>query len=215
VWTSREIDGLVSRGHLQPLFLGVYAVGHRALSRDGWRMAAVLASGPGAVLSHRSAAEALGLLWPAEIAVEVTRPRSFRPRSGIRGHQARLLPDEVGKVSGIPATSPFRTALDVAGLGERRLVEHLLHEIEVRRMTDVVSFEELLRRYPRKHGARLLREVRASKAPVGIARNGFEVRFVAFLDAYGLPRAATNASLFLRDRFYEVDALWRPQRLAA
>ena len=167
------------------------------------------------MLSHRSAAQALGLLWPREIEVEVTRPRAFRGRPGIRAHRAVLLADEVGLVDGIPVTSPFRTAFDVAALGERAAVEHLLHEIKLRRTTDPVSFEELLLRYPRKRGAGLLSAVRASKAPVGVPRNEFEQSFVAFLDEHGLPRPAINAPLALRDRFFEIDALWRPQRLAA
>jgi hypothetical protein len=209
-----EIKGLVGRGHLQPIHLGVYAVGHRVLGRAGWWHAAVLAGGPRTVLSHRSAAQALGLLWPIEIDVEITRPRTFRARPGIRAHSAALRADEIGWIEGIPMTSPFRTVLDIAGLGERSVVEHVLHEIQVRRTTDVVSFEELLRRHPRKSGVRLLREVRAAKAPVGVTRNEFERSFLAFLDRYGLPRPQVNAPLALRGRFFEIDALWRPQRLA-
>lgn len=212
--SEREIEGLLNRGHLQPLHRGVYAVGHRVLSREGWWHAAVLAGGPGTVLSHRSAAEALGLLWRREIDVEVTRARSFRGRKDLRCHQAVLRADEVTAVDGIPVTSAFRTAFDIAGMGDRRLVEVVLHELKLRRIAEAVSFEELLRRHPRKAGARLLCEVRASKAPVGVPRNEFEESFVAFLDAYGLPRAEMNAPLMLRERFFEIDALWRPQRLA-
>lgn len=212
--TAREVDGLLARGHLQPLHPGVYAIGHADVDRWGRWHAAVLAGGPGGVLSHRSAAEALGLLWLTEIDAEVTRPRPHRRRPGIRSHLAILLPDEVGEVDGIRVTSPFRTALDVAGLGERRLVEHALHEIQVKEITDAVSFDELTRRHSRKRGARLLRQVRASKAPVGIPRNRFERRFLAFVDEYGLPRPAMNAPLALRGRTFEIDALWRPQQLA-
>ena len=213
--SAREIEGLIARGHLQPLHFGVYAIGHRDMTRWGRWHAAVLAGGPGAVLSHRSAAQALGLLWPIEIDVEVTRPRTSRGRDGIRTHRAVLRPDEVGWIDGIPVTSPFRTAFDVAGLGERRLVEHVVHEIKVHRLTDAVSFEELLRRHPGKRGARLLEAVRKSKAPIGVPRNKFELSFAVFLDDYGLPRPALNATLALRGRFFEIDALWRPQRLAA
>ncbi|HEY1855483.1 MAG TPA: hypothetical protein VGG40_12950, partial [Solirubrobacterales bacterium] len=92
-----EIKGLVERGHLRPLYLGVYAIGHRRLTREGWWMAAVLASGAGTVLSHRSAAQALGLLWPSGIDVEVTRPRTHRGRLGIRSHRAILRADEIGR----------------------------------------------------------------------------------------------------------------------
>jgi hypothetical protein len=149
-----------------------------------------------------------------ETDVEVTRPRTYRGRAGIRAHRGLLRPDEVGWVDGIPVTSPFRTAFDLASLGERRLVERVLHEIEVRRLTDAVSFEELLWRHPRKRGAPLLRDVLASRAPVGVTRNEFEEAFVAFLDEYGLPRPEMNAALSVRERFFEVDALWRRQRLA-
>lgn len=212
--TAKEIKGLVARGHLQPLHSGVYAVGHRVLSRSGWWHAAVLVGGSGTALSHRSAAQALGLLWPSEIDVEVTRPRTFRPRRGIRARRAELRADEVTELDGIPVTTAFRTVFDLAGLGNRRLVEVALHEIEVKRITEGVSFEELLQRYPRKRGARLLCEVRASKAPVGITRNEFEESFVAFLDEHGLPRAEVNAPLTLRGRFFEIDALWRAAWLA-
>jgi hypothetical protein len=209
-----EIDGLVARGSLQPLHAGVYAIGHRVVGRYGRWHAAVLAGGPGAVLSHRSAAQALGLLWPRDIDVEVTRPRAFRGRQGIRAHRAVLRPDEVTEVDGIPVTTAFRTAFDLAGLGDRRLVEVVVHEIKVKRIAEAVSFEELVGRHPRKRGARLLSEVRASKAPVGITRNEFEESFVAFLDEYELPRAEMNAPLALRGRFFEIDALWRELRLA-
>jgi hypothetical protein len=120
----------------------------------------------------------------------------------------------VTEVDGIPVTTAFRTAFDLAGSGDRRLVEVAVHEIKVKRIAEAVSFEELLRRHPRKRGARLLSEVRASKAPVGITRNEFEESFVAFLGDHGLPRAEMNAPLWLRERFFEIDALWRAQRLA-
>jgi hypothetical protein len=94
-------------------------------------------------------------------------------------------------------------------------VERVLQEIAVRRISNAVSFEELVRRHPGKRGAVVLRELRASKAPVGVTRNAFEESFVAFLDEFGLPRAEMNAALALRGRFFEIDALWRRERLAA
>lgn len=213
--SAKEVRGLVARGHLQPLHHGVYAVGHRILTQRGWWMAAVLAGGQGSVLSHRSAAQAHGVLWRGEIAIEVIRPRFHRRREDIRSHQAVLRPDEVTVVDRIPMTTAFRAAFDLAALGERRLVEHVVHEIKHQRLAETVSFEELLRRHPRKRGAGLLRDVLDSKAPVGVTRNEFEAGFVAFLDEFGLPRPAMNAALALRGRFYEIDALWRRQRLAA
>jgi hypothetical protein len=111
-------------------------------------------------------------------------------------------------------TSPFRTALDVAALGDRRLVERVVHEMKLRRTTGEVPFDGLLQRHPRRRGAQLLRDVLASKAPVSLTRNELEERFVAFLDANRLPRPEINAPLALRERFFEIDALWRAQRFA-
>jgi hypothetical protein len=211
----RSVDEALALCRLHRLHRGIYAVGHRSLTRKGWLMAAVLACGPGAVLSHRTAAEVLGLHWRTSTPIEITQPRTTRRRPGIRTHRTALRADEVEAVDGLPVTTPFRTAFDVAGLGDRRFLEQVLHEIQLRQKTDAVSFAELRRRYPRRPGARLLAQVRGSKAPVGVTRNKFEERFVALLDAHGLPRPALNAPLAVRDRFFEIDALWRPQRLAA
>jgi hypothetical protein len=52
----RQVEVRVRRGQLHPLYRGVYAVGHRNLTREGRFLAAVTACGPGAVLSHYSAA---------------------------------------------------------------------------------------------------------------------------------------------------------------
>jgi hypothetical protein len=213
--SSEQVQGLLARGHLLPLYAGVYAVGHRQIDRRGRWHAAVLACGMGAVLSHRSAAEARGLRWRSGVAIEVTRPRAFRPRGGIRCHRAVLRADEVGEVDGIAVTSPFRTVLDVAALGDRGDVEHALHEIQVGGIADAVSFDALLERHQGHRGAALLQSVRAAKAPIGVPRNVFERAFVAFLDEYRLPRPAMDATLPLRGRLYEVDALWRRERLAA
>jgi hypothetical protein len=212
--SAREIEGLLGRGHLRPLYRGVYAVGHTVLSRKGRWKAAVLACGPGAVLSHRSAAEAWDLRWPADIDVELTRPRAFRPQGGLRCHRAVLRADETGEVDGIPVTSRFRTVLDLAAARPVREAELAIHELQRQETTDALSFDALLVRHPGHRGAAVLKRLRASKVPLSVPRNDFEEAFVAFVDDHGLPRPAINAPLALGDASYEIDALWRPQRLA-
>src|SRR5437763_11063001 len=66
------IDRWIAAKRLHPIHRGVYAVGHRRLSREGRYLAAVLACGDGAVLSHRAAAEMWGLLAPGSGQIDVT-----------------------------------------------------------------------------------------------------------------------------------------------
>jgi very-short-patch-repair endonuclease len=103
-------------GKLHRVHRGVYAVGHRALSREGRWMAAVLACGAEAVLSHLSAAALWDLLTPGTGSVQVTvaglggRPR----RPGIRLHRSRtLMPEHTTRHRGIPVTTPGRTIADL------------------------------------------------------------------------------------------------------
>src|SRR3954452_15938015 len=103
---ARAIDHRLERGRLHVLHRGVYAVGHRVLSQRGQWMAAVLACGGGAVLSHRSAAALWAIRPTSRAAIEVTTPRKLRPRTGLLPHCAVLPADEVTILDGIPVTTP-------------------------------------------------------------------------------------------------------------
>src|SRR4051794_18289572 len=113
--TKSAVAERVRRGRLHPVHRGVYAVGHALLTLKARWMAAVLACGEGAVLSHRSAAELLGLLkgsvWRA---ADVTTPtRAGRKRAGIDVHAGQTATDAT-TVDGIPCTAVPRTLLDLA-----------------------------------------------------------------------------------------------------
>jgi very-short-patch-repair endonuclease len=211
----RAIAVRIDRGQIHRLHAGVYKVGCRRISRRGWWMAAVLASGSGACLSRRSAARLWRLIPPGHEWAEVTCPPPRRARrNGIVCHEGVIAEDERGVVDGIPVTSPFRTIFDLAAGLDLRELERAFHEAEVRGMTDRVSLPMLLERYPGRRGARSLRAVLGSEEPVGITRNDFEEAFLALIDAYGLPRPRMNADLAVRGRFFEIDALWEGQRVA-
>jgi hypothetical protein len=194
------------------VYRGVYSVGHRQLTREARWLAAVMACGDNAVLSRRSA----GLFWEIvprfEGYPEVTRPSAGR-RSGIVVIRGSLPADEFEVVAEIPVTSVSRTLLDLAAISTERQVERAMNEAEVRELTSRLSLPQLLERYPGRRGAATLGRLLAAKAPAGITRNDFEERFVAFLDAYGLPRPRLNATLAIRGRFFEPDCLWDEQRL--
>ena len=211
----RAIERRIERGALHSIHRGVYAVGHRALDVDGRWMAAALACGSGAALSHRSAGQLWRLLQRSASMPEVTRPTFFRARSGILAHRSPLPPDETARVREIPVTSVSRTLLDLASVLSKRQLERALNEAEVLGLTDSVSLPDLLARYSRRRGAANLRVLLASDDPAGITRSELEERFVALIDAHGLPRPRLNAQLSIRGRFFEVDCLWREQRLVA
>lgn len=122
---------------------GVYSVGHAALSNEGRWMAAVLACGEGAVLSHRSAAEHWRMLNPRAGWVQVTLPGTVaRRRSGIVAHRVTALPPSQTTVRfGVPVTSPARTLADLKRTGSSGEFKAALREADFLRLpvADVVS----------------------------------------------------------------------------
>lgn len=177
-------------------------------------MAAVLACGPGAALSHRSAGQLRGVLSRLRTIVEVTRPLRFRARAGIVAHRSPLPADEIAVVSGIPVTSVSRTLLDLAAVLTKSQLERALNEAKVLRLTDRLSVPDLLERYPRRRGSAVLRALfRDGTANRGITRSKLERRFLTVLDGTDLPGPRLNAEVAVRGRFFEADCLWDAQRL--
>lgn len=207
------VDSRIDRGQLALVHRGVYAVGHRLLSAQGRWMAAVLACGPDAVLSRRSAGQLWGIVPPADRWPEVTRATVCHGLAGISVHRGSIPADERGELLGIPVTSVARTQFDLAGVLSRRGLERAMHEAEVKRLTDRLSLWDLLERYPRRRGAANLRALLGAKTPVGITQTDLEELFVEFLNAYGLPRPRLNATLPIRGRLLKPDCMWTEQGL--
>jgi predicted transcriptional regulator of viral defense system len=208
------IDARLRRGVLHQIHRGVYAVGHRLVGIDGRRVAAVLAAGHDAVLSHRSAARTWRLLAGTGGAIEVTRTRGWRAPASVVVHQLPLLDDETVVISGIPVTSVSRTLLDLAAVLSKRQLERAMNEAEVLRLTDRLSLPDLLERYPRRRGTAVLRTLlRDDAASPGVTVKELEERFVAFVDRHGLPQPRRNADIAAQGRFFRVDCLWPEQRV--
>jgi very-short-patch-repair endonuclease len=214
-FTEQMIRTRMLHGGLIRLHRGVYAVGYRALTVESRWMAAVLAHGPEAVLSHRSGGQLWGLYPRGAIAPEVTVPGPAKTKRGIVAHRGSLVADEVGKFQGIPVTSVARTMFDLAGMLKEREVERAWNEMEVRDYRLRLSVPDLIERYPGRKGSVLLgRLANREDLPVGITRNDLEEAFLALIDRHELPRPRMNARLAVRDRFYEVDCLWEDRRVA-
>jgi very-short-patch-repair endonuclease len=208
-----DLRGRITRGSLIPLHRGVYAVGHLALTREARWMAAVLACGPGAVLSHRSAARLWGILPGSGSAIDVTRPRTSRKRPGIRTYRAIVPDDEVEVLLGIPLTAVFRTILDLAGGSAPREVEKALNEAEFRGLPGLRSLAELLARYPSRPGSPLVRSLLAKMKPLGVTRSKLEELFLVLLDRHEIPRPRLNFQIAAGGRFFEADCVWPERRL--
>jgi len=192
---------------MQPL---VYAVGHTVLSQEGRWMAAVLASGTGAVLSHRSAAAHWGIRDHRGGSIDVISARKTKSRGTIRRHYGLLAVDEVTVERGIPVTTAPRTIFDLAAGGAPgHVVESALRQSEYRRLYDPLSLHDLLGRYPGHRGVRAIRTAlaRLAEAP-GSSASPVEERFLPFLDRHDLPRPQLNAWLEAGGRRFMVDCLW-------
>jgi very-short-patch-repair endonuclease len=201
---AKAIDHRVQSGRLHLLHRGVYAVGHRRVTREGRWMAAVLAAGPRAVLSHRSAAALWGIRPTARRRVEVTTAKRLHPREDLHPHCAVLPPDEITTHEGIPVTTPARTLLDLAAVVPRNQLDRALNEAEIRRLQGPA---ELLDRHPAARGTKALRTLlldarRSHRAPS-------EAEFLDFVRAHDLPLPETNVIV----EGYEADALWRGAKL--
>jgi hypothetical protein len=177
-------------------------------------MAAVLACGAGAVLSHRSAAALWGIAAFSG-AIEVTTPRDVRSQGMIRRHCAHLPPDEVTVCDGVPVTSVHRTIFDYAGLSSVDRLEAAMREAEYRRLWDRLSLPALLARHRGHRGKAKLRLcLERLGRTAGFTRSDLEEIFLPFLDRFGLPRPHLNAWLQVGGEWIEVDCLWRERQLA-
>lgn len=173
-------------------------------------MAAVLASGPEAVLSHGTAAALWKLRGYARGAVHVTLPHRSTSSKRIRRHHAPLPRDEITREYGIPVTSVPRTTLDLAATEPLDVVESLLRESEYRKHTAPLSLPHLIERYPGRRGVRKARTAlkRLEETPPGRRRGGLEERFASFIRRHHLPLPRFNDWIILGDKRYQVDCHW-------
>jgi hypothetical protein len=201
----QAIKHRVATGRLHPVASGVYAVGRPQLTREGRWMAAVLSCGPGAVLSHGSAAALweIGRERTGRIEVSVRSP-SPRRRPGVVVHRrAALSYGEVATRDGIPVTSPIRTLVDVAPrLGPRRL-EGAINEADKLGLTDP---EEVRARIPELRGQRGVAIVRAvvDRHTFVLTDSELERRFLPLTRRAGLPPPLTQQTV----NGFRVDFYW-------
>jgi predicted transcriptional regulator of viral defense system len=212
--SARGIERRAAGGRLHRLHKGVYAVGHRNITYRGRWMAGVLACGPDAVLSHRNAAALWNLLPYDGALVHVTfTARARRGFGHIRTHQPRRLhPDDVTVVFGIPVTSVSRTLLDIAATEPARRLERAFEAAERERTLDMREVRMLLDRSSGHRGRKpVVTAIEQFTEPPPRVRSKLERRFFELCDAAGVRRPEVNAVVM----GYEVDMLWRAERVIA
>jgi very-short-patch-repair endonuclease len=187
--TKSAIGRRVVAGRLYPIFRGVYAVGHAGLSNEGRWMAAVLACGAGAVLSHRSAAELWGMLKPVAGPVHVTVPVAGgrRKRDGICIHRSPYLTSAVTRRrNGITVTAPERTIADLKRVVAPSVLRRAIRQAEFDR-----------------------RAIGDQGQRTQGTRSDLERRFLRLCRRHRLPEPEVNVKV---GRF-TVDFLWRQEGL--
>jgi very-short-patch-repair endonuclease len=221
VVTYRQLRELgLSNGHihraskasrLRRVHRGVYAVGHKRLSPHGLSLAAVLACGTRAVLSHRSAAWIWGFLpkFPSE--PEVTVPSRGHLRRGIRIYRAPATLDrECTSLEGLPVTSAPRTLLDLAGAVSTRDRASAVDRARRTGRLDLAELDAILARRSRTPEARLLRQTLSLYRKPVFDRARSELLFLDAIEQEGLPPPKINCWV----EQWEIDAYWETERFA-
>jgi len=215
--TEAAIKQGVASGRLYPLFRATFGVGHPPTNRHSRLVAATLACGVGTVVSHGTAAALLGLweFWPAEI--EVIAPvESGRKIRGIRRRFVPPpLPEQVMLKAGVPCTTPSRTIVDVARLASPTLLAGTVEQAAVMRVLNVPEIDEILFE-SRRRGAKKLNHVLEPwrrYSPRVRVRSRMEAKMLPLLTHHDLPIPECNEKLRIGRETFEVDFLWRQQRV--
>ena len=204
-FTRDAIKHRIRTRRLHPVWRGIYAVGRPDLTRHGLWMAAVLACGPGAVLSHDSAAELWELLEPRSNLIHVSaRHGSARRLRGIRAHRRQALEaTDVTEHRGIPVTAPICTLIDIAPTIERSRVEAAVTEGDKRDLLNLDALRAAVDAGVGRSGVGVLRTI-LDRRTFCFTDSELERRFLPIARRAGLPKPATQAKV----NGFRVDFYW-------
>lgn len=201
----------VRRGLLHRLHRGVFLVGHAVQVPGARELAALLACGEGAFVSHRSAALLWGLthMPPAEVEVSVVA-RNCKSRGGLLIHRlARLDTRDRAVKNGIPTTSPARTLVDFAASATWEELEWGIAEARARRLVTDRQLWGALDRAGKRAGVGTLRASLRHQGGPRLTRSEAERRLLALIRAAKIPEPQANA----RVAGFEVDFFWPESRV--
>lgn len=201
----RSIEHRLAYGRLHLVMHGVYAVGWPTLTPKRRWMAAVLACGEGAMLSHRSAAAFwnIGKEPRGRIDVSVRRRCELkRPGLKIRGRPT-LRPEDIAIRNHIPVTAVARTLVDLAAELDEIVVERAVNEADKRDLIDPEALRTALDRYEGEPGAPSLRRL-LDKLTFRLSDSDLEIFFRPIAAEAGLPFPLSKQIV----NGWEVDFYW-------
>jgi predicted transcriptional regulator of viral defense system len=203
----KTIAEWMKQGYFDRVLPGVYAVGHRAPSPEGDLAAALLYAGPGAALSHQTAAYWLGLQDAPPRVIHVSTPRRCRSQSGIKVHGRRDVPRIWHR--GLTTTTVPQVLLDLAATGSRRALRKALANADYKHLLNLKAVQMVLGHG--QAGSTRLRQALVEHEPrLARTKSHLEVAFLELCEAGGLPLPEVNQRL----AGWEVDALFRAERIA-
>jgi very-short-patch-repair endonuclease len=218
--TESAVRKRVAAGRLYRVHYGTYSVGQPVRTREGEFMAAVLACGPGAILSHRSAGELWGILEPEDAEdgpIRVFAPnRRGRAPAGIAAHRdGSLASGDRTVLHGIPCATVPRLLLDFAAEATLEELRSAVAQAEVRKSLRHPLARAVIRRNRGRRGVARFRLVLDGIHPdVKRTRSELEIVFLLICEAASLSRPEVNVKLPVAGgRRLEVDFLWRDARL--
>lgn len=209
--SAAAIQRRVESGRLHTAHRGVYLVGHLARAPYAIEMAAALACGEGAAISHRSAAFVWRIADRRPARAEVIVPIDWtRRRPGIAARRsASLAEDDVRRPGGVPVTSVERTLLDLSAVLGPAALEWHVGRAFASRLTSAVALAARVEQSPGRRGVRRLRSLLAAPGGAAFTRSPPERSLLSKLRGSHLPPPEVNVVV----NGYELDFLWRDQRL--
>jgi very-short-patch-repair endonuclease len=202
-FTSHAIKHRIRRGQLRPVYRGVYAVGRPELTRKGEWMAAVLACGPGALLSHWSAAALWGVLADRPEIIEATVPWRRGPeRPGVTIHR-RSTPFIAAVNDGIPVATIVDTLVDIAPRCRGRQLERAVNEADALDLIDPDALRKAIEPMAGRPGVPVLCKL-LDPLTFTLTDSDVERLFLPIARKAGLPKPLTRVYV----NGFKVDFYW-------
>lgn len=189
----RAIDHALERGQIDRRQRNVYALPG---SMDTYRqrvLAAVKSAGPGAVASHRTAANLLGVARrdaPEIVEITVPRLRNRKPVGAIVHRIDDLAPEHCIVVDGIPCTGPLRLMVDLGAVEPRHVVEDVLERALTAGLVTIRGVEWMLTELSQKGraGCGVIRKILDERALGSAVADGLiEPRMARIFKSFGIP----------------------------
>jgi hypothetical protein len=195
-------------GRLHSVHRGVYALGHSRLPQRGVWLAAVLACGDRALLSHHHAAALWGLTRGGGRPIHVSSS-TRHVRQGLVIHRGNIHEEDRARVDEIPVTSISRTLLDLAEVVDAQRLARIFEEADRLRLLELRAVERACDRGRGRRGVAAVRKLIAAAREPETPGSPLEQRFAEFCQEVGVPLPVFNTTVL----GFQVDALWPRARL--